>query len=272
MTLSTVHVVEAEILESDLTPNEAQKIVESIKADLGSLRNRVFALWSRKGWKALGYETWEAFCAGEFPELNDRTLRKYVNAAQVERLVSPRTGPAGPEIPEGILRPLIQFREEPDTLKALWAEAMRRKPAGKDFPTGPIVEAVVTEYKAKRDEEIWPDDQMRRRRVVEAGGTVVANRKTDNGDEVLLRWAAENDCLVNIDRSSAFGNPYVLGEDGDRETVCDSFEIYFGRKFSLHDRVMGLKGKVLACWCYPHRCHGDHLIALLNKGGDNADL
>ena len=268
----TIIDVSAADITADMTEPEARQVVESIRSDLGSLRSRVYALWARKGWKAMGYETWEGFCAGEFPELNERTVRKYVNAAQVERFVSPRTGPAGPEIPEWALRPLIQYKDDPKTLKALWAEAMSRKPAGKDFPSGPIVEAVVAEHKQKQDEIAWPEDQMRRRRVVEAGGTVVANRKTDSGDEVLLKWAAENDSLVSIDRSSAFGNPYVLGEDGDRDTVCDSFEIYFGRKYSLHDRVMGLKGKVLACWCYPQRCHGDHLIALLNQDGDNADF
>ena len=272
MTEQTLLTIEATAVAHDMTEQEARTVVESIRTDLGSLRSRVYSLWARKGWKAMGYETWDGFCAGEFPELSDRSLRGYVNAEQVQRLVSPRTGTMVPELPERVLRPLVQFKDDPKTLKALWAEAMSRKPDTRDYPAASLVEAVVAEHKHKQDELAWPDDQMRRRLIVEAGGTVVANRKADSGDQVLLQWAAENDRLVNIDRSSAFGNPYVLGEDGDRDTVCDSFEIYFGRKYSLHDRVLGLKGKVLGCWCYPQRCHGDHLVALLQQEGTNADF
>jgi hypothetical protein len=266
MTTSLIQLVDAEVIENDLTAQEAQQIVNSIKQDIGTLRGRVYALWARKGWQALGYQSWEAFCAGEFPELNDRTLRKYVNAEQVQRLVSPRTGPSGPELPEWALRPLVQFKDDPSLVKALWAEAMKRKPADRDFPSGPLVEQVVAEYKSKQDEQAWPADQMRRRRIVEAGGTVVANQHVNSPDAILIRWASENGCLVNINRGTPWGNPFVLPDDGDRDTVCDSFEIYFGRKFSLHDRVVGLKGKVLACWCYPERCHGDFLVSRTQEG------
>ena len=58
------------------------------------------------------------------------------------------------------------------------------------------------------------------------------------------------------------GNPYELDQDGDRDTVCDSFEHYFKRKYGLHKELHTLKGKVLGCWCYPKRCHGNHLKKL----------
>jgi len=271
---SSIEVVEATIIDCDImSEQEARNVVESIRTDLGSLRSRVYALWSRKGWKAMGYGTWEAFCAGEFEDLNDRTLRKYVNAAQVERLVSTQTGPIGPELPETVLRPLVQFKDDPKTLKALWAEAMSRaKAAKKDRPTTGIVEAVVAEYEATKDEVAWPVDQMRRRRIVEAGGAVVANQHSNSEDQILIRWASENGCLVNITRGTAWGNPFVIPDDGDRDTVCDSFEVYFGLKVSLHDRVAGLRGKVLACWCYPQRCHGDYLISRFGQEGGDADF
>lgn len=107
----------------------------------------------------------------------------------------------------------------------------------------------------------WPEDQLKRRRVVESGGTVVANMHA-GFDEFLLRWARSTNRFVRIDRSSPFGNPYEIPGDGERDQVCDSFEVYFQRKFSLHKQIAQLTGKVLGCWCYPERCHGNHLVSL----------
>ena len=117
----------------------------------------------------------------------------------------------------------------------------------------------------------WPEDQLKRRRAVEAGGVVVANMHSGS-DEFLLRWARSKNRFIRIDRSSPFGNPYEMPGDGDRDKVCESFSLYFQRKFSLHSQVKDLAGKVLGCWCYPQRCHGDHLISLSSQEGDNADF
>ena len=108
------------------------------------------------------------------------------------------------------------------------------------------------------EEVKWSDDEMMRRKIVEAGGTVVANMHSGK-DEYLLRWARSTDRFMRIDRQSPFGNPYEMPGDGDREMVCDSFELYFKRKFSLNHELDILRGKVLGCWCYPERCHGDYL-------------
>ena len=56
---------------------------------------------------------------------------------------------------------------------------------------------------------------------------------------------------------------HEMPDDGDRDMVCDSYEIFFPRKFSLHDRIDELRGKVLGCWCYPQKCHGDYFAAKL---------
>ena len=110
------------------------------------------------------------------------------------------------------------------------------------------------------EEVKWSDDEMKRRKIVEAGGTVVANMHSGK-DEHLLRWARSTDRFVRIDRQSDWGNPFEIPGDGDRDTVCSSYEIFFPRKFSLHNRLDELRGKVLGCWCYPDRCHGDYLVA-----------
>lgn len=132
-------------------------------------------------------------------------------------------------------------------------------------------EAQERQLRQPLPEEVkWSDDEMKRRRIVEEGGTVVANMHSGK-DEFLLRWARSGERFVRIDRQSPFGNPYELPGDGDRDSVCDSFAIYFARKYSLHGQLSTLKGKVLGCWCYPERCHGEYLIFLIQKLKDAGD-
>lgn len=72
-----------------------------------------------------------------------------------------------------------------------------------------------------------------------------------------------------IGRPSVFGNPFVIGKDGDREQVISKYREWFYQK--LKDDVQfliavnGLKGKRLICWCSPQRCHGDVIAEFLNS-------
>ena len=106
----------------------------------------------------------------------------------------------------------------------------------------------------------WTESEKERRAAVERGETVVANKKTDRQ---LIRWASEKGHFLPIDRGTQWGNPFVVGEDGDRDKVCDSFEVYFNLKPSLQVKIPSLAGKVLGCWCFPERCHGNHLVEQL---------
>ena len=98
---------------------------------------------------------------------------------------------------------------------------------------------------------------------MEAGETVVANFQRDKH---LIQWATRCGKMVPIDRTSKWGNPFILGQDGDRDRVCDCFEKHYApNKDSFSEAEDELKGKVLACHCYPQRCHGDSLILLIDK-------
>ena len=120
------------------------------------------------------------------------------------------------------------------------------------------------------EEVRWSEDEMKRRRIVEAGGAVVANMHSGK-DEYLLRWARSTNRFVRIDRQSPYGNPYEMPGDGNRDTVCESFESYFAKKYSLHRELHTFGGKVLGCWCYPERCHGDHLVLLVADAQGDAN-
>jgi len=72
---------------------------------------------------------------------------------------------------------------------------------------------------------------------------------------------------VYIGRGSPWGNPYVIGADGDRDEVIRKFKYDFDRgflKISKED-VIRLKGKVLGCHCKPAACHGDVIAEYLNS-------
>lgn len=70
---------------------------------------------------------------------------------------------------------------------------------------------------------------------------------------------------VYIGRPSKWGNPFVLGKDGDRTTVIVKFEAYIRDNAELMAALPELKGKVLGCYCAPLPCHGDVLARLANR-------
>jgi len=76
-------------------------------------------------------------------------------------------------------------------------------------------------------------------------------------------------CDVYIGRPSVFGNPFVIGRDGDRDDVIELYKRYFPRRMGLdpafREQVLSLKGKKLGCHCKPLSCHGDVIAEYLDK-------
>lgn len=137
--------------------------------------------------------------------------------------------------------------EAPEAFEKVKAGKMRLQDAVKEVARKPVAPE-------------WPPDEDDRRKKVEAGLSVVANLQRDKH---LIEWAEQNGKLVMIDRTSRWGNPFILGQDGDRDHVCMCFEEHYATyKQSFDKHRNELKGKVLACHCYPERCHGDGLIQL----------
>lgn len=72
-------------------------------------------------------------------------------------------------------------------------------------------------------------------------------------------WAEGNN--IYCGRGSPWGNPFVLGEDGDRDEVCDRFEKEILPKLDITQ----LRGMNLVCYCAPLRCHCDAILEKANK-------
>lgn len=72
---------------------------------------------------------------------------------------------------------------------------------------------------------------------------------------------------VYIGRPSKWGNPFVIGEDGNREEVITKYREHVLNSKELMADIHTLRGKTLACWCSPLPCHGDVLAELADMGG-----
>ena len=71
---------------------------------------------------------------------------------------------------------------------------------------------------------------------------------------------------MSVDRGTSWGNPFVMEREADRDKVCDFYEQYAAWRLTVEpDWLEPLRGRDLACWCAPKRCHADTLIRLANE-------
>lgn len=68
---------------------------------------------------------------------------------------------------------------------------------------------------------------------------------------------------VRIDRMTEFGNPFVIGKDGNREEVIRKFAEYAKRSRFIDNVLPTLLGQKLGCHCAPQPCHGDVLVEMM---------
>ena len=239
-----------------MNKDEALSLIHEIKNAVNSIRQKLLMLKNREGWKALGYESFEECCDKEFKDVTSKHIARVLSAIKTEdHLKSFNLVPAGTQLSENSLRPFRSLNDNPELLNETFVKA---KEIADEENDGILTNEISQRAKELTKEKQWKQDELERKATVEAGGTVVANMR-DGKDEALISWAKENGYFQRIDRNSQWGNPYELGKDGDRNTVCDSHIYYFKKKLSLHQQLMDLKGKVLGCWCYPERCHGNYL-------------
>lgn len=69
---------------------------------------------------------------------------------------------------------------------------------------------------------------------------------------------------IYIGRGGPWGNPFIIGRDGDRLEVIALYKAWLLRQPHLLERLHELRGRDLVCWCKPAACHGDTLLELAN--------
>lgn len=69
-------------------------------------------------------------------------------------------------------------------------------------------------------------------------------------------------CDVEISRPGQWGNPFLIGRDGNRTEVIEKYRRWVMTQPKLLAQLSMLKGKRLGCFCAPLACHGDVLAGL----------
>lgn len=68
-------------------------------------------------------------------------------------------------------------------------------------------------------------------------------------------------------RGSKWGNPFIIGKDGNRKEVIEKYERWIRRQPQLLEALPELIGLRLGCWCSPEPCHGHVLVRLMQERG-----
>ncbi len=67
-------------------------------------------------------------------------------------------------------------------------------------------------------------------------------------------------------RPSKWGNPFVIGRDGDKQEVIAKFKEYWDSRPDLQAAAKReLKGLILSCYCAPLDCHVDLIATTANE-------
>ena len=244
----------------------------------------------------IGFKTFEDYCThkwGMVQQSATRLIRAY------ETVTNLQSEPIGSVLPksENQIRPLTSL--EPEIQKEVWTEVVKThgdkitaakvqtvvnnwKPINqeiKEIKSEPMFAISTPEELLKKAKEVAKERAEVKRQIIDQKGSTEVIPMEDlelinrmkKGETVVLnmntnfhamKWAKDNNRYQQIDRWSDWGNPFLISGDGDRDTVCESFKIYFNLKLELKSKVKQLKGKALGCHCYPLRCHGEHLKQL----------
>lgn len=71
-----------------------------------------------------------------------------------------------------------------------------------------------------------------------------------------------------VDRSTPYGNPFIIGRDGDRDAVCEKFDLWVVQpeQAALREKAKReLRGHDLLCFCAPLRCHASTWVSIVNE-------
>lgn len=73
---------------------------------------------------------------------------------------------------------------------------------------------------------------------------------------------------ARVDRMTKWGNPFAMRHEStqERDRVCDAYERWIKQRPQLIEEAKNeLRGKNLACWCAPKRCHAETLLRIANE-------
>lgn len=149
-----------DLIKMEMTLDEARETDRLIKRHINTTRYLLLDMRDRKGWKALGYESFVEY--GE-KELNFASTHLYRLADAAEIALQIGFSPIGEkQPPESQIRPLTQVPEE--ERKAIWEEATRKAEEEHVKLTAKRVEEAVAEWKQRNQE--WAEQATGQRQKI----------------------------------------------------------------------------------------------------------
>ncbi len=136
----------SELVQLEMTLDEARETDRLIKRHINTTRYLLLDMRDRKGWKALGYESFKAYGEKELG-YQENYIHKLVNAAEISLQIGFDPDCTMVQPSERQLRPLMQVPEE--ERKAIWDEATRKAEAEHAKLTAQRVEDAVKEWKQR---------------------------------------------------------------------------------------------------------------------------
>ncbi|MFZ1324682.1 MAG: hypothetical protein WAT67_01425 [Candidatus Contendobacter sp.] len=134
------------VLRHCLEKAEASETDRLIKRHINTTRYLLLDMRDRKGWKALGYESFKDYGEKELG-YQENYIHKLVNAAEISLQIGFNSDCTIVQPPESHLRPLKAVPE--DERKAIWEEATRKAMEEGEKLTAKRVDEAVEEWKRR---------------------------------------------------------------------------------------------------------------------------
>jgi len=235
-----------DLIQMEMTLEEARETDRLIKRHINTTRYLLLDMRDRKGWQALGYESFKEYGEKELG-YQENYIYKLVNAAEISLQIGFDPDCTMVQPSERQLRPLTQVLEE--ERKAIWDEAMRKAEEEGAKLTAKRVEDAVAEWKQRSKDwhHQYIDERDKRRQVeielsetfnraleLEKSGVVPEDYETAKTqlatlESELARIKAEQSRMVN---------DQVKAKLRERETELAEME---QRKTLMEDQVERMK-------------------------------
>jgi hypothetical protein len=229
---------------------EARTITNEIRANLRKARDNVLEIYTRKGYEALGYESFQSWAKGEF-EISWQQVYNLKAAAEYDAELS-LYSPRGElyQIPVKHATQLRKLKTPELRVQAYQRAEQQARAQGKEAPTEEIVEQAVQTLKA---EETVLESSYKVVRQSLAEGTLTASQakqitveldrlKDERAQAFVQKWMVDYG-LSNPDLIYAIGHRFTFEcKGGSRSKVLDEVEATKGRlartplsRATLHD-------------------------------------
>lgn len=233
---------------------QARALTERIRTGTEVIWELLSQAYIEGAWIALGYASWDDYCTSEFGtsriaiprEDRQEVVLSLRQSGLSQRAIASATGVSQATIYDDLQ---VTGNRSPDGgAVIIGLDGKTYQPPAPPPPPKPRWTAV------ERDIQ----------RQLNAGETVVVTLRGFHDN--VIEWAKDNDLYIRVDRRSDWGNPFVMDEDGDRDTVIANYQKhYLPYKPSLLGRLDELRGRALGCWCAPEPCHADVLKELCDQ-------